>query len=61
MYLNSFLSMVVISRYFCYYKVITKIFEHISWHSIASVSIETIPIHRIAGSESVTIFQFDEY
>lgn len=38
-----------------------KILEHISQHNFASVSIEIIPIHKIAGTKSMTIFQFDEY
>lgn len=34
---------------------------YISQHNFASVSIDVMPLHRIADSKSVTIFQLDEY
>lgn len=34
---------------------------YISQHNFANVSIDVMPLHRIADSKSVTIFQLDEY
>lgn len=57
-YLTSSLSMVMIPRYFCYYK---QHYNEHHEHDFASVSLEIIPMHRLAGSKHVTIVQVDEH
>lgn len=54
--------MVMIPRYFCYYKQrYNEHHAHTLRHDFASVSLEIIPMHRITDSKHVTIVQVDEY